>query len=195
MARKTFRTVPFKRKRQKATDYKTRRTLLLSGKTRLVVRKSNAHVIAQLVDYRHKGDAVIKAAHSKDLTTYGWKGPTGNVAAAYLTGYLLGMRAKDAVSEAVLDIGMYTSVKGSRVYAVAKGFRDAGMNLPASEDILPDEERCLGKHIEEYSKSLKENDEDTFKKKFSKVLEAGVDPTTLSEHVSATKDKITNDAK
>ena len=195
MARKTFRTVPYRRKRDKATDYKKRRNLLVSGKTRLVVRRSNKHIIAQLVQYKDTGDKVIKAAHSQDLAKFGWKAATGSVPAAYLTGYLLGMRAKGDVSEAILDMSMYTSVKGSRIYAVAKGFREAGIGLPASDEVFPDDDRCAGKHIETYAASLKEKDASAYEKRFSAVIKQGADPAALSEQVSSVKEKITNDAK
>ena len=50
--------VPFRRKREGKTDYRRRLKLLLSGKPRLVVRKTSNHAIAQLVEYTLQGDKV-----------------------------------------------------------------------------------------------------------------------------------------
>jgi large subunit ribosomal protein L18 len=83
------------------------------------------------------------------LKKIGWT-KTGNVPAAYLTGLLAGKKAKEKnVTEAVLDLGLQTSTKGSRIYAALKGVLDAGINVPHSKDILPSEDRIIGKHISE----------------------------------------------
>jgi large subunit ribosomal protein L18 len=65
-----------------------------------------------------------------------------------LTGYLAGLRAKSrGVSGAILDIGLNPPVKGSRIYAALKGAVDAGLEVPHSPDILPDDSRVSGEHI------------------------------------------------
>jgi large subunit ribosomal protein L18 len=67
-----------------------------------------------------------------------------------LTGLLAGKRARDKkVKEVVLDLGLQTSTKGSRIYAALKGVLDAGIKVPHSEKILPDEDRIKGVHISE----------------------------------------------
>jgi large subunit ribosomal protein L18 len=38
---------------------------------------------------------------------------------------------------------------GGRVFAAVKGIRDAGVELPAGEEMFPDEHRLEGGHIEE----------------------------------------------
>ena len=78
----------------------------------------------------------------------GWDKATGNLPAAYLTGYLAGKRAKDkGVTEAVLDIGLKVPAKGATVFAALKGMVDAGMKIPHGKDVLPSKERLNGKHI------------------------------------------------
>ena len=68
--------------------------------------------------------------------------------AAYLTGYLAGLRAvKDGVEEAVLDIGLKTPVKGGNLFAALKGMLDAGVDIPHGEEVIPAEDRLAGKHI------------------------------------------------
>ena len=50
--------------------------------------------------------------------------------------------------EAVLDIGLAASTRGGRVYAALKGMSDAGLDIPHSEDVYPDEDRLNGAHID-----------------------------------------------
>lgn len=138
-----------KRRRQQKTDYKKRLALLKSGKTRLVIRKSLENIKVQLIGFSKGGDKTSASAVSADLGKLGWKSGTGNLPAAYLTGLLAGTRAKKAgINEAVFDLGLQTSTKGSRIYASLKGVVDAGLAVPHSEDILPDAERISGKHIQ-----------------------------------------------
>ena len=70
MAHKKLFTIPFRRKKQGKTNYKKRLALLKSGKLRLVVRKSNKHMLAQIVKYGDKGDEVLKSVTSKDLLKF-----------------------------------------------------------------------------------------------------------------------------
>ncbi len=140
--------VPFRRRREGRTDYRQRRALLRARLPRAVVRTTLRHTSVQLVQYDAKGDLIMAAAHSHELLDLGWKGSTGNLPAAYLTGYLAGMRAKKkGVEEAVLDIGLKEPIKGAACFATLKGLLDAGIEIPHSEEILPGEDRLKGKHI------------------------------------------------
>ncbi len=148
MAKKADYIVSFRRKREGKTDYKTRFNLLKSGATRLVVRPSNKHVTVQLVDYKKNGDAVSSAAYSHELKKFGWDSATGNLPSAYLTGLLCGLRGqKKGVKMAILDMGPFPSIKGSRIYAAVKGATDSGLKIPTGEDVFPNEERTSGGHI------------------------------------------------
>jgi large subunit ribosomal protein L18 len=148
MARRADYVVPFRRKREGKTDYKKRLNLLKSEATRLVVRPSNKHTLVQLVDYRENGDVIVSTAHSKELKKFGWDTPSGNLPSAYLTGLLCGLRGqKKGVKMAILDLGLFLSVKGSRSYAALKGATDSGLKIPSGGEILPDEERVSGGHI------------------------------------------------
>src|SRR5699024_7753435 len=71
--------VPMRRRREVRTDYHQRLRLLKSGKPRLVARKSNRHVRAQLVTPSPDGDETHASASSADLEEYGWEAPTGNL--------------------------------------------------------------------------------------------------------------------
>ena len=148
MTKKSY-LIPFKRRREKKTDYKKRLAMIKSEKIRVVIRRSLSNIIVQFVDYDAKGDKTLVSAFSTELKKYGWT-RTGNVPASYLTGLLAGKRAKDKkIEEAILDLGLQTSTKGSRIYAALKGILDAGVNVPHSEKILPDENRIKGVHISE----------------------------------------------
>ena len=52
-------------------------------------------------------------------------------------------------SEAVLDIGLAANTRGGRVYAALKGMSDAGLEIPHSEDVYPEEDRLNGAHIDD----------------------------------------------
>jgi large subunit ribosomal protein L18 len=145
-------TVPMRRRREARTDYHQRLRLLKSGKPRLVARKSNRQVRAQLVLTGPDGDRTVASAEAADLRAYGWEAPLGNMPAAYLTGLLAGLRAIDAgVDEAVLDIGLNSPTPGSKVFAVQEGAIDAGLDVPHNDDVLADWERTRGEHIADYA--------------------------------------------
>ncbi len=143
-----MRRVKFRRRRVEKTDYKARLALLKSGLPRLAVRKTNRYVIAQIVKSKEAQDAVVCCANSKELLNYGWSFSLKSIPAAYLTGFLLGTRAKkNKIKDVILDIGLQRSTKGSRIYAVLKGVIDAGLLAKYSEDVMPSKERLSGKHL------------------------------------------------
>jgi len=149
-----------KRRRQESrTDYSRRLSLLKGNSLRLVVRKSNKYIVAQVVESKHARDKVLISVSTRDLLEEGWPaekvGGLKSLSAGYLCGYLLGVKAKDKVKgRVILDSGLIPSTKGSRVYAVVKGFKDSGIDIPVNEDILP-----LGEKIEkgEFFGKVKEN--------------------------------------
>jgi len=133
-----------KRRLKGKTDYRARLALLKSEKPRIVVRKTNKFIIAQLVETNVAQDSVIIGLSSKSLLSKGWpkekSGSLKSLAACYLTGLLLGKLAKEKVKEAVLDMGMYRNIQKSRLYSFLKGVSDSGLKIPHSKDVLPSEE-------------------------------------------------------
>jgi len=128
------------------TDYKKRLLLLKSRKPRLVIRKSLRNIQLQMISYGKDGDKVIVSSHSNQLKKFGWKYHNGNLSAAYLTGLIFGLKAKSKnIKEAVLDIGLYRSIKGSVLFAALKGAIESGLAIPHSKEILPDEKRIENK--------------------------------------------------
>ena len=140
--------VPFRRRREGRTDYRKRLQLLRAHAPRAVVRKTNAGVIVQLCAYSDRGDQILAGAVAQELRKLGWTGSTGNLPAAYLTGYLAGKRATaKGVTSAVLDLGRQHPTKGGRLFAVLKGLIDAGMEIPHDESVLPAPDRVEGAHL------------------------------------------------
>jgi large subunit ribosomal protein L18 len=169
-----------RRRREVRTDYHQRLRLLKSGRPRLVARKSNKHVRAQLIVPGSNGDEVLAGAHSEDLREHGWEAPTGNLPAAYLTGLLAGKRAvENGVEEAVLDIGLNSPTPGSKVFAVQEGAIDAGLEIPHNDEVLADWSRTRGEHVAEYAEQL---DEDLYSGEFS--------ATDLPEHFDETREEL-----
>ena len=188
MAQGTNYKVAFRRRREGKTDYGARIKLIDYEKSRLVVRISNAQATVQIVDYTPEGDITIASAVGKQLADYGYLGNTGNITGVYLTGYLCAKRALAAgVDYAILDIGLRSPIKGSKVFAALKGAVDAGLEVPHGDFIFPEDERIRGEHIAEYAESL---DSEEIAKKFSKYLEKGLQPVDLPENFDETKNNI-----
>jgi len=146
--------VPFRRRREGKTDYYQRTRLVVADVPRMVVRKSNRHIIIQLVTAEMEGDKTLVAANSAELEKYGYKGSTSNTPAAYLTGMLFAAKAKKAnYDSAILDIGLNRATPGARVFAALKGAVEAGLEIPHGEEILPSDERVTGAHIAAYNKN------------------------------------------
>ncbi|MBU3905338.1 MAG: 50S ribosomal protein L18 [Nanoarchaeota archaeon] len=142
--------IQHKRRRERKTNLRKRLNLVKSGKTRMVVRKTLSSTKIQFVNYSNEGDKTVASAISQELKKLGWTHSLKCLPAAYLTGLLAGKKAKEkGVTNAILDLGLQTSTKGSRIYAALKGVVDSGVNIPHSEEILPSQERLSGKHIDE----------------------------------------------
>jgi len=188
MVNKRPRAVPFGRRRRQQTDYRKRLSLLKSRLPRVVIRISNARVIMQIVEFLPDGDKVLLSVNSAQLASFGWKHGARNMPAAYLTGYLLGKRAK--VEDCIIDTGLMQPLKGSVVYAAIKGAVDAGLNVRVSEEIFPSEDRALGAHIAQYAESLKKDNEQAYNKVFSGVMKNGGDPTQIKADAEAVRSKL-----
>ena len=164
--------------------------MVTSGIPRFVIRPSNKHLSAQIIEAKVDGDLVVASAHSSELKDFGWKGSCGNIPAAYLTGLLAGRRARaGGISKAILDIGPYARGPGSRIFAAAKGALTAGLTIPHADSVMPSEERLKGQHVVEYSKRLSSEPE-TYKKFFSRYLKQKLKPEDLSGHLSEVESKI-----
>ena len=184
MAQGSNYKVAFRRRREGKTDYAARINLIDYEKSRLVVRISNTQATVQIVDYAPEGDITIASAVGKQLSDYGYLGNTSNITGVYLTGYLCAKRAlSKGIEYAILDIGLKSPIKGSKVFAALKGAVDAGLEVPHGDFIFPEDERIRGEHIVNYAESL---DDEELAKKFSKYLERGLQPADLPENFDET---------
>lgn len=180
----------FRRRREGKTDYRKRKALLLSGLPRLVVRPTLKNIHVQIVETGEEGDRTVASASSKELRKFDWKGGTGNVPAAYLTGLLAGKRAiAKGISRAVLDLGPRRATAGSRAFAALKGALDAGLEVPHGEGVLPQESRIRGEHIASYAKLLLES-KGGYGGSFSLYLKAGLEPERIPDQFDRVKSAI-----
>lgn len=178
--------VNFRRRRENVTDYRARINMLKSGLPRLVLRKSNRGIQAELVEFHENGDRVIARAYSSELKAYGWL-PKCNTPTAYLIGLLLAKKSGGKTNQAILDIGRYSATKNNIAFATAKAMNDAGIQCPLGQDMIS-EDRITGKHIASYAASLSE---EKFSKMFSEYIKAKVDVKNLPTVFEHAKQSIT----
>jgi large subunit ribosomal protein L5e len=166
--------VKFRRRRAGVTDYYARLRLVRQEKNkyntpkyRLVVRRTNKDVIAQVVYTRVEGDYVMASAYAHELEQFGVKVGFTNYASAYCTGLLVARRlltklnladtykgqeeangedydVEDEASEdgpapfrCFLDVGLAPTTTGARVFAVMKGAVDGGLAIPHKNKRFP----------------------------------------------------------
>lgn len=174
MASRKKPVIRYRRKRSGKTDYKQRLALLLSKQTRLVVRKTNSRLIAQFIQYFPTGDKVLVSVDSSKLKKdHNWEYSLKNIPAAYLLGIIAGKQAiSKKINSAVLDLGRQSSIKGSKLYAVLKGAKDAGVNIPAGDTVYPKEDRLKGEHISKWSETSKLFTKQKNSKELPKKMEA-----------------------
>ena len=174
----------FARKRKRATDYRKRLKLILSGSPRLVVRKTSQQIIVQITKFDKKGDEVVASAGSGMLRKHGWQMAVKNIPAAYLTGLIAGKAAlSKGVKSAVVDAGIGKPSPKGRIYAALKGAVDAGLNVKADSDVFPIPERISGSHISKYVNASSGG-------QFSLYKKNGLSSEKISESFKAVKSKI-----
>lgn len=87
----------------------------------------------------------------------------------------------------VLDVGLARTSTGAKIFAAMKGVADGGIDVPHSEtrffgydseakkyDAEAHRARIFGGHVGDYMRTLKEEDEDAYKRQFSKSIAAGL---------------------
>lgn len=95
---------------------------------------------------------------------------------------------------AVLDVGIRPTTTGARVFGVLKGASDGGIDIPHSEKRFPGynrdskeykpalhKDRIFGKHVSAYMNTIREDDPEAYKEKFSKWVAAGITPEKVEE--------------
>lgn len=106
-------------------------------------------MLVQFVDYAPEGDKIVTSAKAVDLKKLGFTLNTGNIVSAYLTGMLAGKRAQKAgfKGECIVDLGLQSSLYGTRLFAAVKGVKDSGVNIKVGDVVFPSEERLNGTHL------------------------------------------------
>jgi len=86
-----------------------------------------------------------------------------------------------------LDVGLARTSTGARVFGAMKGAVDGGLNIPHSNKRFPGydaeskefnadmhRQHIYGLHVAEYMRSLLEEDEEAYKRQFSKYVKSGI---------------------
>lgn len=181
--------VQFRRKRIGKTNYKQRLRLLKSKKPRFVIRPALKNITCQIIEYSPKGDKILFSIESKNLEKYGWKYSKSNIPAAYLTGFLIGIKAQSKIKDVVADLGLSTLTKGSKIFACIKGLADAGIKIPHSDNNMPSEDRINGSHVAEYAKNISSNKE-KYNQQFSQYTKNNLKPEDMPKSFEDVKNKI-----
>lgn len=150
----------YRRRLAGKTDYHRRLRMLKSGIPRAVVRVSNTQITCQLTNFSKDGDLVVASFTGNELKSHGFPSDASkkSVTACYLAGFGLAKKAiSNGYSEAILDIGLSSSSRGSRVFSALKGMIDAGMDVPCNEEVFPSDERVNGEHISDSLSNILEN--------------------------------------
>merc|ERR1711979_157047 len=95
---------------------------------------------------------------------------------------------------ACLDVGLARTSTGAKVFAALKGAVDGGLDIPHSEKRFPgydSESKSLnadvhrahifGQHVADYMRNLSEEDEEAYKKQFSRYIKLGVTADSMEE--------------
>jgi large subunit ribosomal protein L18 len=192
MARGPRYSVLFRRRRNGRTNFHYRKSLILSNQPRFAVRISLRNVKVQTINAELIGDTILCSAQSSELVKdFNWRGGTGNIPAAYLTGFLAGKKAlQNGLSAGVLDIGVTNSIYGNRSYATLKGLVDAGIDIPHNEKVYPPEERIRGEHIANYAKYLADQETPEPPQQFNLYKKRGLNPQKFPSHFDQVKGAI-----
>jgi large subunit ribosomal protein L5e len=89
-----------------------------------------------------------------------------------------------------LDVGLSRTSTGTKLFSVLKGASDGGLNIPhgtkrfigsGDEGMDGDKLRSyiFGGHVGEYMKLLKDEDEDRFKRQFSRYIKLGINEDNI----------------
>jgi large subunit ribosomal protein L5e len=105
--------------------------------------------------------------------------------------------------KAFLDVGLRRTTTGNRVFGALKGAVDGGVFVPHGEKRFPGYDRekkavdtetlrkyIYGGHVKEYMEFLEDDDEEQYKKHFSKFLEEDIGPDELEDMYKEAHAKI-----
>jgi len=187
-------------------------------KYRFVVRITNKDIITQVFSSDLTHDVCLASAYSHELKRYGITLGLTNYAAAYATGLLLARRVnvkygldKDyegnttidgadynveanaggrAPFKALLDVGLYRTTTGARLFGALKGACDGGLDVPHKDRRFPGSKReeggewvadaevhrkyIFGGHVSEYMNKLQGENEEAYNRQFKRFVDTGI---------------------
>jgi len=95
---------------------------------------------------------------------------------------------------AYLDVGLARTTTGARIFGVLKGAADGGIDIPHSNRRFPGydaeskefsaavhRDHILGKHVADYMTYLQENDDEAYKRQFSRFIKYNIAPAKIEE--------------
>jgi len=93
-----------------------------------------------------------------------------------------------------LDIGLARTTTGARIFGCMKGAVDGGLDMPHNNKRFPGydnesndfsaevhRDHIFGKHVADYMRLLQDDDEDAFKRQFSKYIKLGITADGMEE--------------
>jgi len=93
-----------------------------------------------------------------------------------------------------LDVGLVRTTTGARIFGALKGAADGGLEIPHSTKRFPGydneagefnaevhRDHIFGKHVADYMTMLKDDDDDAYKRQFSRFIKNGITPETLED--------------
>ncbi|KAG7513730.1 60S ribosomal protein L5 [Solea senegalensis] len=176
--------VKFRRRREGKTDFFARKRLVVQDKNkyntpkyRMIVRFSNRDIVCQLLN-KFGLDKVYEG--QVEVT-----GDEFNVES---------IDGQPGAFSCYLDAGLARTTTGNKVFGALKGAVDGGLSIPHSTKRFPGydteskefnaevhRKHILGINISEYMSYLMEEDEDAYKKQFSRFIKNGVAPDAIEE--------------
>lgn len=101
---------------------------------------------------------------------------------------------KPGAFRAYLDVGLARTSTGARIFGVMKGACDGGIDIPHSTKRFPgyDSEskefnaevhrnHIFGQHVAQYMRTLQEEDEEAYKRQFSRYIKEGINADNMEE--------------
>lgn len=106
--------------------------------------------------------------------------------------YVENVDGKPGAFQCFLDVGLRRTTTGAKLFAAMKGAADGGLNVPHSVKRFPGydaesgdykadvhRKHIMGGHVADYMKQLQGDDEDAYKRQFSKYISNGITPASI----------------
>lgn len=105
-----------------------------------------------------------------------------------------------------LDVGLVRTTTGARIFGALKGAVDGGLDMPHSMKRFPGydsetkefnadihRQHIFGHHVSNYMTTLRDSDEDAYKKQFSRFIKLGITPESIEGMYKKTHAAIRGD--